>query len=151
MAEIRTRPLFALTLRTKILPETAPAYGDRLVGVVADGEFEGDRVRGAVLPGGNDWLTARGAGEWTINVRIPLKTDDDAIIAMTYRGVSTAPEEVLARARRGEAVDRSQYQVRMSCMFETSASKYHWLNKVVGLGLGQPRPGGIRYEVFELL
>jgi hypothetical protein len=152
MAEVRTRPLFVLTLTTNaILPEGSPAHGDRLIGIVAEGTFDGDRLRGAVLPGGNDWLGARGAGEWTINCRIPLKTDDGAIIAMTYRGVRTAPAEVLARARRGEPVDRSEYQVRMSSMFETSASKYYWLNQVVGLGLGQPQPGGIRYEVFELL
>ena len=36
-------------------------------------------------------------------------------------------------------------------MFETSTSKYDWLKHVVGLGLGQTQPGGIRYKGFELL
>ncbi|MBI1728919.1 MAG: DUF3237 family protein [Candidatus Rokubacteria bacterium] len=37
------------------------------------------------------------------------------------------------------------------CRFETSAPKYDWINRVVGLGLGRPVPGGVVYEVFELV
>ncbi len=35
--------------------------------------------------------------------------------------------------------------------FETSAPKYDWINRGVGLGLGRPVPGGVVYEVFELV
>ena len=41
----------------------------------------------------------------TLDVRLVLKTDDDAVIVMTYRGVRHGPTDVITRMERGEAVD----------------------------------------------
>jgi hypothetical protein len=151
VTDIRTRPLFVLSFKAAILGGGSNARGDRLIGVISEGSFEGERLRGVVLPGGNDWLNFGAAGDWMIDVRVPLKTDDDAIVAMRYQGVGIAPAGQFARALRGEPVDRSAFRVRMSGMFETSAPKYQWLNQVVFLGVGQPQPGLMRYDVVELL
>ena len=152
MTEIRTKPLFVLTLKDiDILPVGSSPGAHRLIGVVGGGTFEGDRARGTVLPGGNDWIIARADGTWAIDVRLPLKTDDGAMIGMSYKGVRLAVPEVLERVKRGETVDRAEFYIRMASTFETSAPKYDWINRVIGLGLGRPVPRGMVYEVFELV
>jgi Protein of unknown function (DUF3237) len=47
----------------------------------------GERLSGQVLDGGNDWQTEHKDGATTLNVRLVLKTNDSALIAMTYQGV----------------------------------------------------------------
>jgi hypothetical protein len=80
-----------------------------------------------------------------------LRTDDGALILMTYRGVRHASAEVNARIARGEQVNGSEYYLRTAPFFETSSPQYAWLNKIVTVGVGERRPGGVTYEVFEIL
>ena len=46
---------------------------------------------------GADWIIGRPDGSTTLDVRIVLQTDDDALIAMTYLGVRHGPQAVLDR------------------------------------------------------
>jgi hypothetical protein len=56
MAEIRVTHLFTLTLSVGGLqPIGTTPSGDRRIGLVHAGIFEGERLRGSVLPGGADW------------------------------------------------------------------------------------------------
>jgi hypothetical protein len=41
--------------------------------------FEGDRLRGKVLPGGADWTLKRPDGVVELDLRITLQTDDGAL------------------------------------------------------------------------
>lgn len=70
---------------------------------------------------------------------------------MTYRGVRYASPEVNARIARREQVAASEYYLRTAPFFETSSPKYAWLNKIVTVGMGERRPGDVRYEIFEIL
>ena len=78
---------------------------DRRVGVITGGRFEGDRLAANCFPAaaatGN---RSAPDGAWLINVRIVLKTDDEAVIGMPYTGIRQGPQEVLDRIARGEAV-----------------------------------------------
>jgi len=146
------KPLFTLTLTNiQILPEGKREIGDRLVGIVGGGTFEGDRLRGVVLPGGNDWLFVRDGGERSIDVRLPLQTNDGAIIAMSYRGFARVRDEARARAISGQALTPADLAVRMVAFFETRDPRYSWINRVMALGLGQPRVGAITYDLVEFL
>ncbi len=80
-----------------------------------------------------------------------LKTDDGALILMTYRGVRHASAEVNSRIARGEPVPGSEYYLRTAPFFETSSAQYAWLNKIVTVGVGERRAEGVVYEVFEIL
>lgn len=152
MAEIRTAPLLTLTLKVGPLQKLgAGPMGERLVGVVDGGTFEGERLRGTVMPGGSDWIIARPDGVMQLDVRLVLKTDDDALIGMTYRGWRHGPEAVMARLGRGEPVDPSEYYFRTTVMFETGAAKYLWLTRMAAVGTGHRPPGGPVYHVFEVL
>ena len=81
MAEIRTSHLFTLKLAVngmQAIGET-PA-GNRRVGLVAGGTFEGPKLRGTVLPSGTDWIIGRPDGVTTLDVRLVLETEDKATI-----------------------------------------------------------------------
>jgi len=152
LRSVRTRPLFVMRLdvrKLQIVGATPGAF--RRIGVVPGGAFEGERLAGEVLEGGSDWQTVRGDGATTLNVRLVLKTTDDALITMTYQGLRHGPPEVIARIDKGEAVDPASYYFRINPLFETAAATYDWLNRIVAVGIGHRRADGPIYSVFELL
>ena len=152
MAEIRTAPLFTLTLQVAgMQPIGATPNGNRRIGLVAGGSFQGERLRGTVLPGGADWIIVRPDGATTLDVRLVLQTDDGAAIGMTYRGMRHGPPAVMERMNRGETVDPAEYYFRTSVAFETAAAKYDWLNRIIAIGTGHRPPAGPVYDVFEVL
>src|SRR5580692_7798565 len=103
---LRTRPLFVMGLDVRELQIVgATPGGYRRIGVVPGGSFEGERLSGEVLDGGNDWQTVRPDGATTLNVRLVLKTNDEALIGMTYRAIRYGPPDVVARIEEGEVVD----------------------------------------------
>ena len=153
MTELKSRHLFTITMKLPPVLELGdtPA-GNRRVFTVSGGEFVGDRLRGEVLPqAGSDLLLVRADGSSQQDVRLILKTDDGALILMTYRGVRHASPEVSARIARGERVTGSDYYLRTAPFFEASSPKYAWLNKIVSIGIGERQPDGVSYEVFEIL
>jgi hypothetical protein len=149
---VRTRPLFVMRLDVRPLQMVAAtAGGFRRVGVVFGGAFEGERLSGDVLDGGNDWQTVRQDGTTALNVRLVLRTKDNATIAMTYRGIRHGPPEIIERIERGEEVDPATHYFRIAPFFETAAEKYGWLNRIVAIGIGLRRADGPIYSVFEVL
>jgi hypothetical protein len=153
MKALRSRPLFTISMT---LPPTlelgATPAGNRRVFTVSGGTFAGDRLRGEVLAqGSSDLLLVRTDGSSQQDVRLLLRTDDGAVILMTYRGVRHASAEVNARIARGEAVTPSEYYLRTAPFFETSAPPYEWLNKIVSVAIGERTTDGVTYDVFEIL
>jgi Protein of unknown function (DUF3237) len=152
LTEIKTRPLFVMRLVVpKVVAVGATPGAFRRVGVVSGGVFEGERLSGEVLDGGNDWQNVRTDGATTLDVRLVLKTRDDALVAMTYRGIRHGPADVIARIEKGEAVDPRSYYFRINPMFETSAPQYAWMNRILAVGAGHRFRGGPVYSVFEVL
>ena len=152
LKNVRTRPLFVMHLQVRplLIVGGAPS-ANRRIGVVPGGSFEGARLSGVVIDGGSDWQSVRADGSTTLDVRLVLKTKDDALLAMTYRGVRHGPADVIERMEKGEAIDPSSYYFRINPMFETAAATYDWLNRVLAVGIGYRRPDGPVYSVFEVL
>ena len=149
---VRTRPLFVMRLDVlplQVVGATPDAF--RRIGVVPGGAFEGERLSGEVLDGGADWQTVRADDATTLDVRLVLKTNDDALIAMTYRGLRHGPPDVMARIAKGEEVDPASYYFRIAASFETASAKYDWLNRIVAIGAGHRRADGPVYSMFEVL
>jgi hypothetical protein len=152
LRSLRSRPLFVMRLDVKplqIVGATPAAF--RRIGVVPGGAFEGERLSGVVLDGASDWQSVRNDGATTLNVRLVLKTNDDALIAMTYRGIRHGAADVIAKLERGETVDAASYYFRINALFETAAAKYDWLNRIVAVGIGHRRAEGPVYSMFEVL
>jgi hypothetical protein len=151
LRNLRARALFVL--REQIPPlivvgDTPGAF--RRIGVVEGGAFEGDRLSGEVVTG-NDWQTLRKDYCLRLDVRLVLKTTDEALIVMTYQAFRAGPPEILERLDKGESVDPGAYYFRMIPVFETSAPKYDWLNRIVSVGIGHRRADGPIYSLFEVL
>jgi hypothetical protein len=152
LRNVRTRPLFVMQLNVRPLVVVGATPGvNRRIGLVPGGSFEGERLSGQVLDGGSDWQAIRSDGGTTLDVRLVLKTRDDAMIAMTYRGVRHGPADVISRMERGETVDPASYYFRITPMFETAARAYDWLNRILAVGIGHRPPDGPVYSVFEVL
>ena len=152
LLEVRTRPLFTMRLdvrKIRVIGQTPSTL--RRIGVVFGGQFEGEQLSGEVMDGGNDWQSVRPDGSTLLDVRLDLRTDDDALIAMTYKGVRAGPAEVIERLERGEVVDPDSYYFRINSMFETASGKYAWLNDVLAVGMGHRFEDGPVYNLFELL
>jgi hypothetical protein len=152
LKSVRTRPLFVMHLKVRPLVVVGATPGvNRRVGLVPGGSFEGDRLSGQVIDGASDWQAVRADGSTTLDVRLVMQTNDDAMIAMTYRGVRHGPKDVIERMERGEAVDPASYYFRINPMFETAAQAYDWLNRVLAVGIGYRQADGPVYSVFEVL
>jgi hypothetical protein len=148
---VHTRPLFRLREAVPplyVVGATPDAF--RRIGVVVGGSFEGERLSGVVATG-NDWQNVRHDNCTKLDVRLLLKTDDDALIVMTYQCLRAGAASVLEQLDHGEAVDPASYYFRFAAFFETGAAKYDWINRIVAIGIGSRLADGPLYNVFEVL
>lgn len=150
---LQSRHLFTLflSLHPTIELGQTPAGGRRIF-PVAGGHFRGKRLSGDVSPLiGSDLLLARPDGTFQQDVRLLLTADDGGLVLMTYRGVRHASAAVDERLRRNEPVNAGEYYLRTTPYFETAAPAHAWLNRIVSVAAGGRCPGGVEYEVHEIL
>jgi Protein of unknown function (DUF3237) len=124
------------------------------IGAAAGGSFEGPRLRGEVLAGGGDWALFRPDGAMILDVRLTLRTHDNALIHMTYGGRWIVPPELradLADPVKRYRVDPARYYFRTNPLFETGSRDYGWLNDIVCVGSGYLVEHGIAYKVSQII
>jgi hypothetical protein len=151
LTEVRARHLFQLREAVPplyVVGQTPNAF--RRIGVVEGGAFRGERLSGEVVSG-NDWQDVRSDDCIKLDVRLLLRTNDGALIVMTYQCLRAGSAEVLAKLDRGEVIDPASYYFRFIALFETSAPEYAWLNRIVAVGIGEREADGPLYNVFEIL
>jgi hypothetical protein len=74
---MRSRPLMTLRLSTAPTQKIgAGPHGTRLTFPVTGGSFDGDRLRGKVLPGGDDWVVKRADGVLELDLPAPALSED---------------------------------------------------------------------------
>ena len=136
---MRSRPLLTLRLTTAPTQDVgAGPHGTRVTFPIIGGSFEGDRVRGKVLAGGDDWTIKRSDGVLELDLRVTLETDDGALIHMTFEGL------------RDDGALGGPYFRTMS-RFETAAPKYAFLNRLLAAGVGEIRPDGPVHVLDEIV
>jgi len=136
---MRSRPLMTLRLNTAPIQNIgAVPRGARVTFPIIGGSFEGERLRGKVLPGGDDWTVKRSDGVVELDLRITLETDDGALIHMTFEGI------------RDDGAPRAPY-FRTLPRFETAEPKYAFLNKLLAVGTGEIRGDGPVHVIEEIL
>lgn len=138
-----------LTVEGAHLPGITP-IGNRRIIRVTGGKLRGEKLKADVVPGGDDWITVREDGTIIQDVRILLKTEDDALILMIYRGVRTGSKEVLQRLDAGEEVEPNEYYFRTAPIFETADPKYDWLNRRIFISNGIRLPNGVSYSIYTV-
>jgi hypothetical protein len=153
--EVTTRHLFDMVVDLNPrLDIGAGPLGWRTLFGAAGGTFHGPRLHGEVLPGGGDWALFRPDGAMALDVRLTLRTDDGALVHMTYSGRWVVPPDLrtdLADPARRYHIDPSRYYFRTNPLFETGAEHYAWLNDIVCVGSGYLVDAGIAYKVAEVV
>jgi len=149
---------FLFTMRVKldpILDHGATPDGQRLVAIGSSGTIEGPKIKGVIVGNsGGDWARVRADGSGALDVRISLKTDDGALILMTYFGRMIASQENFGYAldffKPDDPAGANRYYFRTNPLFETSDARYAWMNHIVCIGKGRTGDGGVIYEVFAV-
>lgn len=153
MTDLKHRHLLTLTLTVDFAGMVSigqTPVGLRRIAPVTGGSFVGERLSGAVLPGGNDWVINRADGVMVIDVRLTLKTDDGVMIYLTYQGRFLAEPEAMARFGRGALLDPTEYSLAMVAKFECGDERYAWLTNVIAVGTGEQTVAGPVYSIFEI-
>lgn len=120
---------------TRTVVENGP-QGTRTIVQVVGGRFEGPRLKASVQAPAGDWITNRADRSFRLDVRLTLKTDDGALILVTYNGI-------------GQVTDAGA-SLRMAPLFETGDSRYVWLTRLQAVGVGERVGTTVKYDIYAL-
>src|SRR5579864_6637837 len=110
--------------------------GTRTIVQIVGGRFEGPHVKASVQTPAGDWITNRTDGSYKLDVRLTLKTDDGALILVTYNGI-------------GQTTDAGA-SLRIAPLFETGDSRYVWLKRLQAVGVGERVGTTVKYDIYVL-
>jgi hypothetical protein len=122
--------------------------GVRKIIPITGGKFDGPNFKGTIQNNGADWQVIRKDNLAIIDTRYLLKTDDGALVYLQTKGYRYGDPEVLSRMAKGEIVDPSLYFFRIYMQFETSATKYEWLNRAMAIGFAMRLPKAVIYDAY---
>lgn len=156
-AQAQSTELKTEYLMTYMVPLDAPTPIDSsliIVNVKPEGSWaKGPKINGTFIAPGGDWLRVMPSGALRLDVRATLKTDDGALIYISYNGVIQHSAESAEKLNRGDTLTTKDIPTFITApTFETSAPKYAWLNsvqainKIVEFKLGEG--GYVKYDVF---
>jgi hypothetical protein len=117
----------------------ATPAGTRIIQEIAEARLEGPDLNASLVGNaGADWLAVDGSGVATFDIRMTLRTDDDAVIYLAYEG------------RADWSGGMGQAPVYVGMRFEAGDERYRWLNALQLFGKGQLREGGgLAYEIYR--
>jgi hypothetical protein len=110
--------------------------GTRTIVQLVGGRFEGPRVKATLQTPAGDWITNRTDGSYRLDVRLTLKTDDGALILVTYNGI-------------GQTTDTGA-TLRAAPLFETGDARYAWLTRLQAVALGGRAGSTVSYDIYAL-
>ena len=120
---------------TRTVVENGP-QGTRTIVQVVGGRFEGPRLKASAQTPAGDWITNRADGSYRLDVRLTLKTDDGALILVTYNGI-------------GQTTNAGA-SLRIAPLFETGDSRYVWLTRLQAVGVGERAGTTVKYDIYAL-
>lgn len=114
------------------------------------GWVKGPRIKGTLLAPGGDWFRVLPSGASRLDVRATIKTDDGALIYISYNGIFKDSEETAARAGKGEVLTSKDLYFVIAPTMQTSAKKYDWLNGVqcIGKMVSYKSDTFVKYDIF---
>lgn len=98
------------------------------------GWVKGPRINGTLIAPAGDWIRTMPDGNLRQDVRLTIKTDEGALIYVTYNGIVSRSAEVGKRITGGEVLTSADEYFLMAPTMETSAKAYVWLNHVQCVG-----------------
>jgi len=110
--------------------------GTRTIVQIVSGRFEGPRLNASVQTPSGDWITNRADGSYRLDVRLTLKTEDGALLLLTYNGIGHATQ--------------TGASLRAAPLFETGDSRYAWLTRLQAVAVGERVGTALTYDFYEL-
>lgn len=115
--------------------------GNRSVGALTAARLEGDRMKASLAgAAAADWMVLNGR-IGVIDVRMTVRTDDDALVYVQYGG-------------RLDLTNPAGMTAYVAPVFETGDERYAWLNAVQAVGKGRlvsgPDGARLEYEFYEV-
>jgi hypothetical protein len=149
--DVQLEPLatFRVTLADIVDLGDTP-WGRRRMVPITGGEFDGERLRGTILPGGADWQVVHADGMITVDTRYTLRTHDGAAINLATTGLRHGPPDVIRRINEGESVDPAEYYFRLHCRFEAGDERYRWLNRTLVVASAARTAHAVHYQAYSL-
>ena len=140
---------------TLYAPLDAPQVMDNnlfVYNVLPGGTVTG-KVNGKLLPPCGDWLRLMPSGNYRLDVRCSIQTDDEQLIFVEYSGVVKPTKETNAKYEKGEDEIKADEQYFLTApTFRTSSPKYAWLNDAQFIGKAIGVHGGkksfVKYDWF---
>jgi Protein of unknown function (DUF3237) len=144
-------PLMKITVEVEeaITAGVTPIGEVRLIRFTS-GSFEGDGLRGRLLPGGTDWQQARADGVLEIRAHYLLQTDLGETIEVISEGLRDASPEVLARMELGEPVDPAEYYFRTHIRLRTASERIAHINRLLAVSFGSRQARSVHLRVFAV-
>ncbi|MEO6407785.1 MAG: DUF3237 domain-containing protein [Burkholderiaceae bacterium] len=125
-------------------------YGERRYVTLLGGTVSGLELNGTVVEGGVDWQIQRDDSVLEIAAHYVVRSDDGALIEVRSDGLRYGPAEVMARLARGETVPREAYFFRTLMRFETGATRWLHLNKVMAIACGMREAHCVTLDVWRI-
>lgn len=123
-----------------------------LVFDVLEASIDSPRIKATLSKPSGDWVRIQPNGNWKLDVRLLMITDDGEAVFCYYNGVLRMDPGLNERIASGESVPGSEIYFRSAPYFETASKKYGWLNDILAIGKIASFGGGkVVYDVFEVL
>jgi hypothetical protein len=120
--------------------------------VGGEGWAKGPKINGAIIHPTADWLRVMPAGSLRIDVRMTVRTDDGALIYVSYNGIVSVARENFERMAKGAVLTSADMYFIIAPTFETAHEKYAWLNHIQAIGKVAAVKGGeggfVTYDLF---
>ena len=120
---------------TRTVVENGP-QGTRTIVQINGGRFEGPRLKATVQTPAGDWITNRADGSYRLDVRLTLRTDEGALVLVTYNGI-------------GQTTSAGA-SLRAAPLFETGDQRYGWLTRLQAVAVGERVGTDVKYDVYAL-
>lgn len=128
----------------------ATPNGRRTVAPIRGGRFDGELLRGDVLPGGADWVLFRADGVMKIDVRLSLKTDEGSPMYLSYSGQFVASAEAMKLLASGAELPQESYSLTVVARLETGDTSLGWLADSTIVGVGKQSGFNPTYDFYVI-
>jgi hypothetical protein len=118
--------------------------------VRSGGWVKGPKINGTLVGPRGDWFRVLPSGVGRLDVRTTIKTDDGALIYVTYNGIFKESTETEERANKGEVLTSQDLYFVIAPTFQTAAKRYEWLNGVQCIGkiVSYKNDAYVKYDIF---
>lgn len=135
--------------RGEALAIGAGPFGQRVVAAATSGRAKGARINGDIVGPGADWAVFGTDRYAQIDVRLQIRTDDGAVLLMTYTGSLELNKAASSALAGGETAFDDHY-FRIHARIESGEERYAWVNRTLFVGEGRLVPDGVEFVMYRV-